>query len=364
MKILHVTDTYLPRLGGIELHVADLAARQAARGDDVVVLTSEDSGPGIVSPVPAVRSRHYLVGAGADLRPLVARFAPDVVHAHLSVGSPFTWSVLRSAAGLPVLATVHSLLPASPLLIRAGMRAIGLPARRITFSAVSNAAAGPVRQALGPTRRVHVLPNGIDPEQWTVEHRPSQTLRILAVGRLAARKRPLLLVESLAELARREPGLDWTATFVGDGAQRSRVAAAIRAHGLGHRIRLLGTVDRDRIRALMSEADVFVAPARLESFGIAALEARCAGVPVVAMASGGVNEFISDGRNGLLARSDDDLARCLQDLARDPGMRAAFQRYNATTPVEVAWDGVLDRHTELYRAVAASQAGARATSRP
>lgn len=375
MRILHVTDTYLPRLGGIELHVSDLATRQAARGDDVLVLTAEaaarttrDAGSHAGShagsdAVPVVRMRGGVLNAGVatELGPLVARFAPDVVHAHLSVGSPFTWSVLRGSAGIPVLATVHSLLPSFPWLLRTSMKVIGLPADRITFSAVSNAAAEPVRQALGPGRSVHVLPNGIDPAQWTVAHRRAEAVRILAVGRMAARKRPLLLVEALAELAHRDPELEWSATLVGDGAQRARVATAIRAHGLGNRVRLLGVVDRGRIRELLGQSDVFVAPAALESFGIAALEARCAGVPVVAMASSGVTEFIQDGVNGLLARSDDDLARCLRDLARDRSLRTAMRRHSTHAPVDVSWERVLDRHTELYARVAALQAGARAT---
>ena len=40
MRIAHVSDCYLPRLGGIELHVHDLALRQAAAGHDVTVITT------------------------------------------------------------------------------------------------------------------------------------------------------------------------------------------------------------------------------------------------------------------------------------------------------------------------------------
>ena len=43
MRIAHVTDFYLPRLGGIEMHVSDLAARQVALGHEVTVVTSSPS---------------------------------------------------------------------------------------------------------------------------------------------------------------------------------------------------------------------------------------------------------------------------------------------------------------------------------
>ena len=65
---------------------------------------------------------------------------------------------------------------------------------------------------------------------------------------------------------------------------------------------------------------MFVAPADLESFGIAALEARCAGLPVVAKSSGGVREFVRDEVEGLLCDTDEDMVQALVRLAlrRDP----------------------------------------------
>ena len=83
--------------------------------------------------------------------------------------------------------------------------------------------------------------------------------------------------------------------------RRSR--SYIRAHELDDVVELVGRLTRDEIRELFSSADIFVAPANLESFGIAALEARCAGLPVVAKARTGIREFVEHGREGLLARS-------------------------------------------------------------
>lgn len=353
MRIVHVTDTFLPRLGGIELHVADLAARQRALGHEVLVLTAEQAptdGDTLAADVPVVRLRvgRSGTGVGAQLGPALAGFAPDVLHAHLSVGSPFTWGVLRNSSGRPTLASLHSLLPRSPALVRAGIRLIGLPTSRVTFTAVSEAAAGRLRPALPDGRSVHVLHNGIDPALWVVGHRASATFNILSVGRLVARKRPLVLIDALAELARLEPDLSWRATLVGDGSQRAKVASAIQAHGLTSRVRLTGALDRREIRSLLAETDVFVAPAELESFGIAALEARCAGVPVVGMAASGVTEFVADGRDGLLAHADADLAGTIRRLATDPGLLESIRSHNTREPVAMAWGTVLRQHDALY----------------
>lgn len=355
MRILHVTDTFLPRVGGIELHVADLAARQQAAGHDVLVLTGEamlrDRTAEVGVPVQRVELGVPGAGGGAAVGRVVAAFQPDVLHAHLTVGSPFTWSVLRRTKGTPTLASVHSLLPPAPRLVRAGMRLVGLPTGRMTFTAVSEVAAARLRPALPPGVRVGVLHNGIDPSAWQVPHVPTGEFSILSVGRLVPRKRPLVLVEALAQLEARLPGLAWQATIVGGGSQQRQVGKAIRAHGLEDRVSLLGTQTRGEIRGHLAAADVLVAPARLESFGIAALEGRCAGVPIIGMAASGVTEFVDDGVDGLLARSDDDLSRQLARLASDPTLTAAIRHHNTTMPVAMTWDRVVEEHDAAYRAV-------------
>ncbi|HEV7657870.1 MAG TPA: glycosyltransferase [Mycobacteriales bacterium] len=80
------------------------------------------------------------------------------------------------------------------------------------------------------------------------------------------------------------------------------------------------------IRSLYEQPDLFVAPAVLESFGIAALEARCAGLPVLARTAGGIGEFGGHDRHGLLAGSDSELVRDLVRLAADSAERSVWPR--------------------------------------
>ena len=353
MRVLHVTDTYLPRLGGIELHVSDLAAGQQSAGHQVRVLTREPgSGTAAASAVPVMRMRGNLTGLGLarPIRDAIAEHQPDVIHAHLSVGSPFAWAVLRAVTDVPVLASLHSLLPDAPSVVRVGLAVTRVPARHIAFSAVSRVAAARLQAALPSGCSVEVLHNGIDAEAWTVERVESPGFHVLSVGRLAARKRPLVLIDALAELAERHPELDWTATLVGDGAQRGSVAAAVRARGLAARVALPGALPRGDIRRLLARSDAFVAPALLESFGIAALEARCAGVPVVGMAASGVTEFLTHEVDGLLAQSDQDLSRELARLATDPMLAGALRRNTVNPPTEMTWSHVLAEHDRAYAA--------------
>ena len=77
----------------------------------------------------------------------------------------------------------------------------------------------------------------------------------------------------------------------------------------------------DQLRSIYRQADLFVAPAFLESFGIAALEARCAGLPVLAMRGTGITEFVADRREGLLADGDAGMTKALVEIATNTELR-------------------------------------------
>ena len=103
------------------------------------------------------------------------------------------------------------------------------------------------------------------------------------------------------------------------------------------------------IRDYFAHSDVFVAPANLESFGIAALEARCAGLPVVAKAHTGISEFVTHGKEGLLAASDADMVRQLNRIVGDADLRESIAAHNRSTPSPVDWSVVVGRNVAAYR---------------
>jgi glycosyltransferase involved in cell wall biosynthesis len=368
MKIAHVTDFYLPRLGGIEMQVSDLASRQHHLGHEVAILTScpsdghsYDAGVEVRRLTEHFRHPHPLhpVAPFAGIREILRR-QYDVVHAHVGIGSPLAFFAAAAAArsGQPTVVTVHSLWDYYVPMFK-GFDQFGrwskLP---IVWTAVSQAAAEPVRRIVRQ-RDVCILPNGIDQGDWTVEPAPRDPRQVVvaAVMRLAPRKRPLHLLRILRE-ARRQlpPDIRLRAVILGDGPDRAVVERHLRRHRMEDFVSLPGQVDRSQIRALYERADMFVAPANLESFGIAALEARCAGVPVVAKSGGGVGEFIRQGREGFLVDSDADMTAAVVRLARDVELRERISTHNRKVECAITWAEVL-RRTEL--AYAAATAGDR-----
>jgi glycosyltransferase involved in cell wall biosynthesis len=113
----------------------------------------------------------------------------------------------------------------------------------------------------------------------------------------------------------------------------------VREHDLGW-VRLPGRVPREELRERYAASDVYLSPARLESFGIAALEARTVGLPVIGRTGSGVGEFVHHAVNGLVVSSDSEMAAAIANLATDPARVAAMRAWNVSHPPEQAWSQV------------------------
>jgi len=359
MRILHVTDCYLPRLGGIEMHVSDLARNQHAMGHDARVLTAAHADPGedadppwvqrvrVEAPTSILRSAL----AAARLRQAIQDAGIDVVHAHISVLSPFASAAAGQAAllGMPTVITVHSLWSRfGPLAPMASMT-LGLRSWPVLWSAVSDRAADPLRRMLGPESAVVVLPNAVDPSAWHIEPVAPIVPTVVSVMRLAHLKRPLPLARMLRRVRAAVPdSRPLRAVLIGEGPQRNALERYLERHRMRGWVELTGRLDRPAIRGIFAESSLYVAPAPIESFGIAALEARCAGLPVVASSHGGVGEFITHGVDGLLAPSDDAMVAAIVRLLTDARTRCAITAHNRSVVPDLTWHTACEKSFEAY----------------
>jgi glycosyltransferase involved in cell wall biosynthesis len=365
VRVAHLSDCYLPRLGGIETQVHGLARQQRAAGIDAQVVTAtprarhDRTGFEIVQGVPVHRTTVDLPyelpvhpRPGREVLRAVRAGGFDVVHAHFGVVAPFAQGAMPSLvrAGVPLVITVHSLWgPATPLL-----RVADLVARwehwPAVFTAVSDVAARPVRAVLGGRVDVGVVPNGIDAATWQVDPAPRTPgeVVIAAAMRLSPRKRPMALLEVLRRVRERTPpSIRLRGVIAGEGPQRARMERYRARHDLDW-VSLPGRLAPDDLRKLYRGTDLYVVPSVLESFGIAALEARAAGLPVVARAETGVAEFVVDGVDGLLATSDAGLADAVTRLVADEALRQRIAAHNQAVPPSVTWDEVVARTVAAY----------------
>ncbi|MCB1404719.1 MAG: glycosyltransferase family 4 protein [Rhodobacteraceae bacterium] len=348
MRVAQISDWFAPRRGGIESQLTGLTRALTTAGAVVNVITPQPHAQDDLVPV------HRLHGArlpGLDLAvsPLLVRrtraalhaIAPDVVHIHASIVAPACVAGLIAArqSGLPVVITAHSDLSAmAPLLAFAG-RLAGARLSGVALTAV-NARIADHLGALVPGSRPLVLPNGFDAGFWMADsapQAPAKAFRLVSAMRLERKKRPQVLLSVRDTVAR---ALDHPVEMV--------VAGTGRRHArLGDGVTTPGWLDRSGLRALYRGAHAFVLPSRHESFGIAALEARAAGLPVIGRAGNGLSEFIRDGEDGFLCANDSAMSEAALRLARDPalwrrlaGPRPALARYD--------WAVVAQTHLALY----------------
>ncbi len=359
MKIALVSDWYLPRLGGIERHLADLAAHLAAAGNEVTVITPMDGAcaesPVRLQQVPA----QMLPGVRVCWAPSAFRRLGrtlregdfDVVHVHTSIVSPAAFAALYHAqrAGLPALATNHSILGRSAPIFRQLDRWFHWRDWPITFSGVSERVADELRALVAP-RPVYVLPNAIDLAAWCLPARaPADVVNFACVMRLVPRKRGTALLRAFRNALSALPrGCRARLRIAGDGPERAKLERLARSLGLQNAVEFLGALTPSAVKYLLSTSHAFVLPSRLEAFGIAALEARAAGLPVIAMSDSGVREFVVDGVDGLLASDDHALAQHMMRLCVDPALRKRIAEHNRVTPVAFTWDRAIAAHLELY----------------
>lgn len=355
MRIAHVSDCYLPRLGGIEVQVRATALAQSTRGDEVSVITAT---PGESVPDPGIEVVRIDANLPFDtpvhplgvqrIRAALEEIRPDVVHVHAGVVSPFAWMGIAAAKGLPTVVTVHSMW--GPL-AQKGFSLLVQDEPGFVVTAVSRVAADAVAAAIDAD--VLVTPNAIDPTPWRLVAPSAHTdVHVVSTLRFAPRKRVMALLHSLRDARRWVPAeVPMRATVCGDGPLMSQARTFVFKHGLDW-IALPGRMSRDELAAIYADADIYVQPSLRESFGLAALEARAAGLPVIGHAGSGLSEFVSDGINGLLVHGDAGMSAAIRRLVTDEELRLRFAAHNREHAVVHTWEHALHALDAAYAAAA------------
>ncbi len=210
-----------------------------------------------------------------------------------------------------------------------------------------------------PGRRIVYLPNGVDVASF--EKKPSCSPRaewgipperrlMLCISRIDYQKNQLALLEPLARLPQTHLLLVGPVT---SSSYYDRICARAKELDCADRLTVIpGLPPGDpRLKAILHEADMFVLPSLHEPFGIVALEAWAAGLPIIASRAGGLKDFIVDGRNGLLfdPKDADALVRQVEALLGDAALRASLAAAAREDVRAYSWEALVDRLLNLYR---------------
>lgn len=310
--------------GGAELYAALLVESlrgtvdfTAVVGEDAAPETRrrlEDAGSHVTIASDAAR-RFPSPGGLRGLRAAIRATGAQLVHVNLTDQGDGLGPLLAARlSGLPTVATLHLVVPGRTRLREAvSRRALRFPS---TVIAVSASVADYARRSGAETV---VVQNGLPSPSEAADARkvlgvgPSEFL-VGGIGRLDFQKGWDLLCRA-AQLVRMEL-TDAAFVVIGDGAERDRLARDVRCAD----VRFVGY--HESASRLIGAFDVVAIPSRYEGFGLVAVEAMHAGVPIVAARTGGLPEVIGDCGRLVPPEDPEQLASEILRLARNPDLRA------------------------------------------
>jgi starch synthase len=373
LNVALLTREYPPEVyGGAGVHVEYLARELA----DLVNLSVHCMGVDRVG-ASAHRPWNLLEGTNAtlatistDLSMAAAVGAADVVHSH-------TWyanlggHLAATLYSIPHVVTMHSLEPMRPWKAEqlGGGYALSSWCERVAVEsaaaiiAVSEGMRADVLAtypAVDP-RRVHVIRNGIDTNQYARDERTDVLDRygidpdrptVVYVGRITRQKGLAVLLQA-AELL--DPGVQIVlCAGQADTEQLGTEVSAMVDHLNETRsgvIWLNVMLPKSEVIQILSHATVFACPSLYEPLGIVNLEAMACGAAVVASNVGGIPEVVSDAQTGLLVPPGDPevLAAAISSLVSDPARADAMgQLGRRRVAAEFSWASVAAQTAALY----------------
>jgi glycosyltransferase involved in cell wall biosynthesis len=353
--------------GGSEVHAAEIARHWAEAGIEVLARTSYAQG----HPPRARRDGYevvrkagrYLVFPRAAASEALHRYGRRDALVEIWNGMPFFSPLWARGPRVVFLHHIHAemwkmVLP--PNLARFGDAVesrlaprLYRASRMITLSPSSKAE----MLELGfRDERVEVVPPGLDPRFSPGGHR-SPTPLVVAVGRLMPVKRFDRLIRAAVVARRSVPDLE--VLIVGTGAEREALDALVDELDAASFVRFAGRVDDDELVALYRSAWLVASTSVREGWGMTLTEAAACGTPALATRIAGHVDAVAEGRSGLLADDDAELARLLAKLCTDPNLRARLSAGALEHAAQFTWAATATRIMETLADEALGRRGPR-----
>jgi len=400
MKVLFLTNEYPPHTyGGAGVHV-DYLSRELSRIMPIKVFAFGER-----EPIP---DRPWVQGFGQDPgkfkcpKQLHAVFGalercidfnttnidPDigVVHCHTWY-SHFGGVLAKLCYGIPLVLTVHSLEPLRPWKreqlgrgydFSCWVEKTAMEMADAVIAVSQETREDVLRLFEVAPERVHVIHNGIDPDEYQKIGSTSSLARhgvdpdtpyVLFVGRITRQKGIIHLVNAVRHM---DPGYQVVlcagAPDTKEIAQEMKSAVAKACEHRKQVVWIEQMVDKKTVYELYSHAAVFCCPSIYEPFGIINLEAMACETPVVASAVGGIKEVVVDGETGYLVPLEQqsgtldpvdpeafsrDLATRINGLMADPGKRERMaQAGRKRVKDHFSWSAIAHQTRALYESIA------------
>jgi L-malate glycosyltransferase len=365
--------TCYPTYGGSGVVATELGMELAARGHEVHFISYAppirltDTNDRIqfheveISSYPLFDHAPYALSLAVKMMEVAETESLDLLHVHYAIPHSVSAFLARSMAAprrLPFITTLHG----TDITLVGNDRSF-LPITRFSIeqsdgvTAISHYLKQRTLEDFDIKHPIKVIPNFVncdlylrkDDPALRAEWAPGGEPILMHLSNFRPVKRLTDVIEIFALVREKMPA---KLVLIGDGPDRGAAEYIVRKKKLVRDVHFLGK--QDRVYQLLSQADLFLLPSDMESFGLAALEAMACEVPVVASNVGGVPEVIENGVDGYLHEPRDvkTAARhALEILSRQDRGRSMGQTARINARKKYCANDVIPLYEEYYRQV-------------
>lgn len=246
---------------------------------------------------------------------------PDIIHAHTAFMAGVIAKNIYQKYDIPYIVTEHStfynLKQDLEQDLKQDLKEVNEKAFR--YFAVGQNLANNLETTYG-LQNVQVFPNFVD-TSFFMKKTKLQVLKesnvedfvFLCIGNLIPCKGHCELIKAFSLVFKGSSRVKLR--IIGAGELKSTLARIIKEEGLSEQVVLVGALDKSQIKRELELASAFVLASKVETFGVVFIEAMAAGLPVIATASGGPEDFVTPATGYLIPKeSEVDLVRALRNM--------------------------------------------------
>jgi glycosyltransferase involved in cell wall biosynthesis len=355
MRILIVSDTYLPYITGVSISTDSIARYMVGQGHQVVLITPKPVIKGVVTPlkgleiihVPSLPFAFYNNNAVAILPlcfPVIARAMKknkfDVVHIQEPAPTGFAALILAKIHHIPVVGALHFIPEQVDRVIWGKTEKILTPIVNIYIRLIyrhydqimtpSYFFANHLKR-LGIKRPINVISNGVDidkfhPAPINLKFKKKygiseKSVLFFYLGRIDGDKNVETLVKAMPLTDNHVRLL-----IVGRGKKDESIRSLAEKLKVSSKITRIEYITNEEMPGVYLAADVFSIMSPYEGQSIVTLQAAATGLPIIGANAGALPELIHDGENGFLVGTHDyrELAVKMNKLAGNQALRKSF----------------------------------------
>jgi glycosyltransferase involved in cell wall biosynthesis len=328
MKIAFFSDSYKPYQSGVTISLFLFKKYLEKLGHDVFVFApgyphfiEEEKNVFRTLSIAAPYAGFRLALPGYfGISNKIKDIQPDIIHLYSPFQMGLTGRYIAGKLKIPIVYTFHTLfteylhfLPFIPVFLTRPLiiKYLNWFCKNCEYIIVPTLTAGKEFAGYGNTeKKLEIIPTGVDFKNLR-ENESNTDLKLnlkdkkvlIYAGRLSKEKNLPFLVKTFKLIL--EKNRDTVLIFAGQGPWEKKLKTMAKELKISENVFFTGELKHKDVFQLLKRADLFLCASKTETQGLAVLEAAVMGVPIIAVAAGGIKDIVSDGENGFLTEENE-----------------------------------------------------------